>query len=49
MAGIMGDTGDDGSNLPPDGGDRGEVKCPRCGEYYKNLPLHLPSCDGGDE
>jgi len=21
--------------------------CPKCGEEHKNLPLHIPACDGG--
>jgi hypothetical protein len=46
MAGIMDETGDDGSNLPDDGGEIDTVDCPRCGGSFKSLPLHLPSCDG---
>ena len=31
------------------GGSGGEfVRCPRCGDSFQSLGLHLPRCDGGD-
>jgi hypothetical protein len=27
--------------------EREWLTCPRCGDEVGNLPLHLPSCDGG--
>jgi len=29
--------------------DRQELTCPRCGDDYANLPVHIRACNGGDE
>lgn len=33
------------ANVDPSA-EQADVECPRCEEEFKNLPLHLPSCDG---
>lgn len=28
--------------------ERGSHICPKCGDEFRNLPAHLPACDGGE-
>jgi len=29
-------------------GDREKTRCPKCGEPFVKLPMHMPACDGGE-